>query len=243
MSLPLIIAHRGSNEHYPEHSLAAYRQAVAEGADGLECDVRLSRDGHLVLHHDRTVRRTTGSRGVVSDMTLEELRQLNFAAKRPERADEPESSRIATFEEFLDLVEETNPNLKLLIETKHPTRFGMRVEEEVYKALSRRPHLDAVVMSFSRAALRHWRKEDKDTPLVWLFEYPFRKPPADINAFGPRLELVQADHSFLNLAKDSGQEVFIWTVNTPEAAREVQVADILVTDKPGMIKASLQATK
>ncbi|QSB05326.1 glycerophosphodiester phosphodiesterase [Natronoglycomyces albus] len=239
MSQPLIIAHRGSNDHFPEHSLAAYRQAVAENADGFECDVRLSLDGHLVLHHDRNARRTAGDRRNISDMTLEELRALNFAKKHPAQADDPASARIPTFEEFLDLVEETNPHLKLLIETKHPTRFGMRVEEEVFKSLRRRPHLDAVVMSFSRAALRHWRAEDKETPLVWLFEYPFGSPPAEINAYGPRLEFVRADPSFIAQAKDANKDVFIWTVNTPKAAKEMRGADMLITDKPGMIKASL----
>src|SRR3712207_9194411 len=76
---PQVVAHRGSNIRRAEHTLGAYVQALDEGADALECDVRLSADGHLVCVHDRRVDRTTDSRGVVSTMTLAELNRLNAA--------------------------------------------------------------------------------------------------------------------------------------------------------------------
>ena len=65
----------------PEHTLAAYELALEEGADGLECDVRLTRDGHLVCVHDRTVDRTSTGTGVVSEMTLEELAEFNYGTE------------------------------------------------------------------------------------------------------------------------------------------------------------------
>ena len=55
---PLVVAHRGASTHRAEHTLAAYALALEQGAQGLECDVRLTRDGHLVCVHDRTVDRT-----------------------------------------------------------------------------------------------------------------------------------------------------------------------------------------
>src|SRR5262245_40567838 len=70
---PFVYAHRGSSELVAEHTLGAYLRAIDEGADGLECDVRLTRDGHLVCVHDRRIDRTSTGRGVVSDFDLADL--------------------------------------------------------------------------------------------------------------------------------------------------------------------------
>jgi len=73
---PLVFAHRGGADALPEHTLAAYLRALDEGADGVECDVRLTRDGHLVCVHDRRLNRTSNGRGLVSTKTLAELDAL-----------------------------------------------------------------------------------------------------------------------------------------------------------------------
>lgn len=67
---PFVVAHRGASAARPEHTLAAYDLALKEGADGVECDVRLTRDGHLVCVHDRRLDRTSTGAGLVSTMTL-----------------------------------------------------------------------------------------------------------------------------------------------------------------------------
>src|SRR4051812_43024918 len=67
---PAVVAHRGASSHRAEHTLAAYALALEQGADGLECDVRLTRDGFLVCVHDRRVDRTSTGRGAVSTLTL-----------------------------------------------------------------------------------------------------------------------------------------------------------------------------
>src|SRR5580692_2426000 len=80
---PFVVAHRGASASRPEHTLAAYDLALREGADGLECDVRLTRDGHLVCVHDRKLDRTSNGRGLVSGKTLAELDTLNFGSWHP----------------------------------------------------------------------------------------------------------------------------------------------------------------
>ena len=77
---PLVVAHRGSSYALAEHTLGAYLRAIDEGADALECDVRLTRDGHLVCVHDRTVDRTSSGHGVVSDFDLDDLRGFDFGS-------------------------------------------------------------------------------------------------------------------------------------------------------------------
>src|SRR5262249_15592311 len=78
--MPFVVAHRGASADRAEHTLAAYELALADGADGLECDVRLTSDGHLVCVHDRTVDRTSDGTGLVSEMTLAQLQELNFGS-------------------------------------------------------------------------------------------------------------------------------------------------------------------
>ncbi|MFD7917872.1 glycerophosphodiester phosphodiesterase family protein [Streptomyces sp. NPDC059740] len=78
--VPSIVAHRGASEDVPEHTLAAYRRAIEDGADGLECDVRLTADGHLVCVHDWRVNRTSNGRGAVSALELADLAALDFGS-------------------------------------------------------------------------------------------------------------------------------------------------------------------
>src|ERR1700743_1001595 len=77
---PQVVAPRGASHDNPEHTLGAYLQALRDGADAFECDVRLTADGHLVCFHDRDLRRPGSSRGVVSTMELADLDQLDFAS-------------------------------------------------------------------------------------------------------------------------------------------------------------------
>lgn len=75
-----MVAHRGASEAVPEHTLPAYRQAIDDGADAVECDVRLTRDGHLVCVHDRRVDRTSNGRGPVSTSHLDDLARLDWSS-------------------------------------------------------------------------------------------------------------------------------------------------------------------
>ena len=77
---PLVVAHRGASSDAPEHTLAAYVRAIEDGADGLEADVRLTADGHLVFVHDRKVDRTSNGSGVLSTLELADLESLDFGA-------------------------------------------------------------------------------------------------------------------------------------------------------------------
>ena len=86
---PLVFAHRGSSAAYAEHTRAAYLQALADGADGVECDVHLTRDQHVVLLHDANLDRTSDGTGPVAERTLRELRRLDFSSWKGARIPEP----------------------------------------------------------------------------------------------------------------------------------------------------------
>src|SRR6476646_1076899 len=107
---PFVVAHRGASAERPEHTLAAYELALKEGADGVECDVRLTRDGHLVCVHDRRVDRTSTGTGLVSEMTLAQLNELEFGANG-----EP----VLTLAQLITLVlDHTSRPPKLLTDTQ-----------------------------------------------------------------------------------------------------------------------------
>ena len=108
---PQIIAHRGSSQDLPEHTLKAYLRAIDEGADALECDVRLTADSHLVCVHDRTVNRTSNGRGLVSTLELASLEGLDFGSWRLAHGTEvemPDADRerdmLLTLRHLIDMV-------------------------------------------------------------------------------------------------------------------------------------------
>ena len=189
-----VVAHRGATAEAPEHTLAAYRQAAAVGADAVECDVRMTRDGVLVCVHDRQIRRTSNGRGIVSALHLEELEQFQFGPRRPRSrsrwaddeitsvTDEPdvENGRVLTLDRLLEYITATPGSLRLAIETKHPTRHTWRVEEALVDSLRRYGLLGddrpvewagkpAVrMMSFSQFAVRRMAELAPAVPTVQL---------------------------------------------------------------------------
>ncbi len=129
---PVIFAHRGSSGTYAEHTRAAFLQALADGADGVECDVHLSRDGELVCIHDSTVDRTTDGTGRVAELTLAELRRLDVSSWKGAPLPPEYGGRSEQFLSLADLVlllRRTGRPIKLAIELKHPSPFGLRLEE------------------------------------------------------------------------------------------------------------------
>jgi glycerophosphoryl diester phosphodiesterase len=271
---PLVVAHRGASSTVAEHTFGAYLSAIEAGAGGLECDVRLTRDGHLVCVHDRKVNRVSDGKGVVSDLDLERLREFDFKSWRselPATADElidnsgylagvepdrTEDGGVLTLERLLELVVDTPRPVRLLIETKHPTRYGGLVEKSLVEMLARfglagRPgppdglHEPAdmtsqvVVMSFASTALRRIKLLAPDVPTVMLMEWRLGGlreglMPGFVPIAGPALRLVKADPAFVERAHANGNQVFVWTVNQPadvDFVRKLGV-DTIITDRP-----------
>jgi glycerophosphoryl diester phosphodiesterase len=156
-----VVAHRGASGTLAEHTLAAYKLAVDQGADALECDVRLTADGHLVCVHDRRVDRTSNGRGVVSTLELAQLSELDFGSWKAGRdavttgaADDTddtedtedtdeadwadaERTSVLTLERLLEFATDCGRRIELAIETKHPTRYAGLVERKLLELLHR----------------------------------------------------------------------------------------------------------
>lgn len=245
---PLVFAHRGSSAALPEHTLAAYLRALAEGADGLECDVRLTRDGHLVCVHDRRLERTSNGRGRVSGRTLAELDALDFGSwHQVDDPPDPDRVRLLTLDRLLAAVRDAGRDIRLLIETKHPTRYGASVERRLMLLLARyglaEPRsgdpVRAAVMSFSPLALRTMHALAPALPTVLLLDVlpPGMRPgrlPFGTRIAGPSVRLLRSRPSLVSDLRAAGNEVYAWTVNDPEdVAWVIELgADGIITDRP-----------
>jgi glycerophosphoryl diester phosphodiesterase len=174
-----------------------------------------------------------------------------------------DDGRVLTLERLLQLVADADRPVRLLIETKHPTRYGGLVEKELVELLARfgwagrpgppdslRQPADltsrVVVMSFAPTALRRVKLLAPDIPTVLLMEW--RLPglrdgllPAGIPIAGPGLNILRADPEFVQRSHDRGNRVFVWTVNEPDDVdfvRRIGV-DTLITDRPAEVLAQL----
>jgi glycerophosphoryl diester phosphodiesterase len=250
---PLVFAHRGGAEAMPEHTLAAYLRALEDGADGLECDVRLTRDGHLVCFHDRRLDRTSNGRGLVSYKTLAQLEELDFGSWHPDaeqEADDPDRTRLLTLDRLLATLRDSGRPVKLLIETKHPSRWGPEVERRL-AGLLRRYGLDdpqpddpiqVTVMSFAALALRRMRARAPRVPTVYLLEIlPPRmsldRLPYGARIAGPGVHLTRSRPGLIAAHRAAGNQVYVWTVNEPADIDRVgaQGADGIITDRPRFV--------
>lgn len=167
---PLVYAHRGASAQFAEHTRAAYLQALADGADGVECDVHLTRDQHVVLLHDANLDRTSNGTGPVADRTLDELRELDFSSWKGARIPTEfgaKSQQLLTLPELLDLLAEAGREIGLAIELKHPSPYQLRLEDTVLALLesrgwepesSRIGNVRVSFMSFDADAVRYLLK-------------------------------------------------------------------------------------
>ncbi|MFI1930667.1 glycerophosphodiester phosphodiesterase [Streptomyces sp. NPDC020330] len=258
-----VIAHRGASDDAPEHTLAAYRKAIEDGADGLECDVRLTADGHLVCVHDRRVNRTSNGRGAVSALELADLAALDFGSWK-DREESPdwdpvpgELTSVLTLERLLELFTEvraTGRPLQLAIETKHPTRWAGQVEERLLHLLKRfglaAPPADGPspirVMSFSARSLHRVQAAAPTLPTVYLMQFVSPRArdgrlPAGARIAGPGMRIVRSHPGYIDRLHRAGHRVHVWTVNDPaDVALCAKLGvEAIITNRPKQVLSQL----
>jgi glycerophosphoryl diester phosphodiesterase len=250
---PLVFAHRGGADALPEHTLAAYLRALDDGADGVECDVRLTRDGHLVCVHDRRLNRTSNGTGLVSAKTLAQLEELDFASWHPASAAEEwlaDHVRLLTLDRLLTALRDRGRPVRLLIETKHPSRYGADVERRLVEMLRRyglaEPKPDdpihVTVMSFAALALRRIRRLAPGIPTVYLLEIVppgvgRGRLPFGARIAGPGIGLIRSRPQLVSALRAAGHQTYIWTVNEEPDLDLVlaQRPDGIISDRPKFV--------
>jgi len=220
-----IYAHRGSSIAYPELTMAAYKAAVDEGADGFECDVRITKDKQLVLWHDADMQRVAGNSARIADSTLKEIKS--------------HYQQAITLDELLILARDNKK--ELAIETKHPVPTGSAVEKGVMELLSQeKPVADIHVMSFSWLALENIRKIDPEQKTVALLHDTFSFAMhrfTSAQAIGPG---ITAFRKKPHLNQDP-RNLFIWTVDDADDMRFCadNGVDVLITNAPSYARSVL----
>ena len=237
-----VIAHRGASGYAPENTIPAFDKAVEMHADYFEIDVQMSKDGELVLIHDNSVDRTTDGSGMVKDLTLEELQQLDAGSWFGE---EFAGTKIPTFEEVLDRY---RGKIGILIELKSPELYP-GVEEKVVQALKER-NMDnpsngkIIIQSFNHDSVKKVRELLPNIPLGVLLSYhangftneQLQNFATYADYFNPNKanitsELVERIHAH-------GLMTHPWTVRDRESAQfllDVGV-DGIITDFPDYVK-------
>ncbi|WP_306324032.1 MULTISPECIES: glycerophosphodiester phosphodiesterase [unclassified Streptomyces] len=262
-----VVAHRGASQDAPEHTLAAYKKAIEDGADALECDVRLTADGHLVCVHDRRVNRTSNGRGAVSALELSDLAALDFGSWKDHEegpdwtggaaetsAETSADTSVLTLERLLELVTDAERPVELAIETKHPTRWAGQVEERLLLLL-KRFGLDAPppegpsrvrVMSFSARSLLRVQEASPTLPTVYLMQFvsPRHREgrlPKGVHIAAPSIRIVRGHPAYVEKLARAGHGIHVWTVDEPE---DIDLCaslgvDAIITNRPAAVLSRL----
>ncbi len=255
MPRKLLVAHRGASAYAPEHTIAAYRLALEQGADFVEQDLGVTRDGVLVCLHDSTLERTTdveqvfpdrfrqvdgARRWVVADFTLDEIKRLDAGAWfGPGHAGE----RVPTFQEAIDLV---RGKAGLFPELKSPEAYrghGIDMEPLVVAAL-RKNGLDRkgadsrtplILQSFDQPALQALARDvptldrtflvDPRGAARWTSDAGLKEIATFATGLGPSKMLIDADATLVERAHAAGLTVIPYTFRSSSAGRFPSVRD------------------
>lgn len=244
--LPLIVAHRGASNNAPENTQAAFVLSWIQGADAIEGDFRLTKDGHIVCIHDETTRRTTNRDLVVSQSTLEALRQLDAGGWMSAQW---KGQRIPTLEEVLALLPDGK---QLFLEMKD----GVKMIEPMKKVLdqSQENSKRVLILSFEAEVLAEARKAFPEYRLLRLVTRKRVSPKkpwtpglspilksldeANLDGAGCSSAGVLHDPECAPAFRAAGKSLHAWTVNRPGNAAALARMGVhsITTDRPGWLK-------
>jgi len=230
MSIHYIIGHRGALEYAPENTMLSFEKAVELGANAIEGDFRMTRDGACVCIHDETVDRTTNGKGRVEEMTLSEIRKLDAGAgqKVPTLA---EFVQFAIQKKVLGFVEINSPGME-------PAVLDVIQEQKATKE-------NIVIISFFPETLKNVIKLNNKLPLGLIFSIAAENiisVAAEIpcSSILPEKSLVTKE--LVETAHTNRLAVIPWNANTAEEAKKLENLDVdsLATDQPKIVKAAVK---
>jgi glycerophosphoryl diester phosphodiesterase len=205
--------------------MAAYKAAIDDGADGFECDVRLTKDNQIVLWHDPDMQRIAGISIRIADAKYSEIKRFY--------------PQIITLEELLILARDNKK--ELAIETKHPVPTGSAIEKKVMELLMQEKKVAQIsVMSFSWLALENIRKIDPNQQTVALlrdkFSFSMRRFTS-AQVIGPGISSFRKN-PYLN---QDPRKLFVWTVDAADDVRfcAENGVDVLITNTPSYARSVL----
>ena len=228
-----IYAHRGASGYAPENTLEAFKLAIKQGAEGIELDVQLTKDGEVVVIHDETIDRVSNKTGFVKDYTLAELREFSF----DNNIEGYKNTKIPTLKEVLELLKPTN--LMLNIELKTSIIWYENIEEKVLKLVYDAVMRDRVIYSsFNHYSIKKIKNLDEKANTALLFGDVILDTVnyiknANIPAIHPPVYQLKMDN-FLDEYINSGLDIRVWTVNNPDDMQSLinKNIDAIITNYP-----------
>ena len=244
----LIIGHRGASREAPENTLASFQLAFRQGADGVEADFRLTRDGEIVCLHDDSTARTSGTELRVADCTLPELRRLDMGVWKGE---EWRDQRLPLLSEVLAALP---AGKRLFIELKS----GPEIIDPLAATLSASGVAPEQLrlLAFRAELIRALKARLPQYRACWLTDYRlrggWRPSPAEVLAtlrscradgLASRDRAV-LDATFVRALRAESLEIHVWTVDAAASARRLCAlgVDSIMTNRPGWLRRALEAT-
>ncbi|MEM3708310.1 MAG: glycerophosphodiester phosphodiesterase family protein [Nitrososphaerales archaeon] len=218
-----IIAHRGASAYEPENTLRAVKRALELNAKMIEVDVRLSKDEQIVVIHDESVDRTTNGKGLVKNLTLEELRKL----------DAGKGEKIPTLQEVINAVRK---KAILIIEIK-----VLNIEDSIVRTIEKEGiENEVIVTSFNHHILKRIKNLNPTIKTGVIFKcHPIKSVDLALNANAESLfpEYRYLSKEMVNEAHKNNLRIFPWTIDDPSIANElIEIGvDGIVTNKPDLL--------
>ena len=238
-----IIAHRGFSGAYPENTMLSFQKAVEYGADGIELDVHLSKDGELMIIHDESLKRTTGIDGFVFDYTRSELERINAGKTKN---DEFGFTPIPSLEEYLSMIKGTGLYTNIELKTAPVCYPG--IEEKTIELIRRIGIEDRVFFSsFNWLSIFRVRQLAPEFRVGLLFDglklhgIGQKIHSAGLECYHPSFKLL--DDEAVRELKENRIELNVWTVNEPDDMKQCLKwgIDGLITNEVERARALLDA--
>ena len=235
--MTLIFAHRGAKGTHPENTMIAFKEAQRVHADGIELDVRLTKDGHVVIIHDETIDRTTNGKGFVHEMTLQELKRFDASStfkKSKEKVD------IPTLDEFLQWFKKNNLLCNIEFKTRHLKEHEL-IEKTISLVRKYKVQEQIIFSSFNHYAIVYAYRMAPEIEIAPLIRDPIFNPWIYADAihakgFHPHYKSISSE--LINAAQSYGIQVRPYTINNDEDMLrlfELEVSAI-ITDFPDKAK-------
>ncbi len=237
---PIVVAHRGAMGYAPENTLVAMKKAIEMKAEYSELDVQETKDGKIILLHDKTLKRT-GNRDLnIWELNYDDLKDIEVGEWFSE---EFKGEPIPTLEEVINLVK---GKMKLNIELKANKHEKMLAERALQVVIDNN-FLDQVVFtSFKFDEIRRLRAINKEAKVGYIFS----RMPTSVDVFSEDVDMLSAkyklvDEEFMSKARAAGKEVAVWTVNKPEDMRRMIElgVDAIITNYPDVLRKMLDEEK